>query len=77
MSRKSEYAEFKNEIKTTLTDRAYKGLKAYMALNGIRSDADGVRRLAELQLFGAVGNLPANLIDDSEALGQTRTLAAA
>ena len=73
----SRRAEYRNELKTTLTDREYDGLQAFKSLHGIRSDADGVRRLVQLQLFGAVGNLPANLIDRSEEYGQTRTLAAA
>lgn len=59
MSRRTEY---RNEVKTRLPDRAYDGMQAFKALYGIDSDSAALARIAELFLFGTVGNLPANLL---------------
>lgn len=58
-------AQFRNEVKTRLPDRTYSGVQAFKRLHGIESDSAALCRLAELQLFGTVGNLPVNLLDVS------------
>ncbi|MFM0435930.1 hypothetical protein PQQ84_05675 [Paraburkholderia strydomiana] len=62
MSRRTEY---RNEVKTRLSDRTYDGMQAFKALHGIESDSAALSRMADLLLFGTVGNLPSNLIDRS------------
>ncbi|NVI06377.1 hypothetical protein [Paraburkholderia youngii] len=62
MSRRTEY---RNEVKTRLSDRTYDGMQAFKALQGIESDSAAMARMADLFLFGTVGNLPSNLIDRS------------
>jgi hypothetical protein len=74
MSRRGEY---RNEVKTRLPDRTYDGLQAFKALHGIESDSAALCRLADLQLFGTVGNLPANLLERSAVSAQLGTMAAA
>ncbi|RDU99199.1 hypothetical protein [Trinickia dinghuensis] len=64
-------AQFRNEVKTRLSDRIYTGLQAFKRLHGIESDSAAIARLAELQLFGTVGNLPLNLLDVSVEASQS------
>jgi hypothetical protein len=40
-------------------------MQAFKALHGIESDSAALSRMADLLLFGTVGNLPSNLIDRS------------
>ncbi|RKE35257.1 hypothetical protein B0G76_1318 [Paraburkholderia sp. BL23I1N1] len=58
-------AQFRNEVKTRLSDRIYSGLQQFKALQGIDSDSAAMSRLLELQLFGTVGTLPPNLTNFS------------
>lgn len=74
MSRRTEY---RNEVKTRLSDRTYEGMQAFKALHGIESDSAALARITDLMLFGTVGNLPANLIDRSANTAQNGTLVAA
>ncbi len=74
MSRRTEY---RNEVKTRLSDRAYEGMQAFKALHGIESDSAELSRITDLMLFGTVGNLPANLIDRSANAAQSGTRVAA
>ena len=74
MSRRTEY---RNEVKTRLSDRAYEGMQAFKALHGIESDSAALSRITDLMLFGTVGNLPANLIDRSAGAAQNGTRMAA
>ncbi|CAG9256169.1 hypothetical protein [Paraburkholderia caribensis] len=62
--------QYRNEVKTRLPDRVYSGLQAFKRLQGIESDSAALCRLAELQLFGTVGNLPVNLMDVSAEVGR-------
>jgi hypothetical protein len=70
-------ASFRNEVKTRLPDRTYCGLQAFKQLHGIESDSAALCRLAELQLFGTVGNLPPNLMQISAEVGLSGTVLAA
>ncbi len=54
-------AEFRNEIKTRLRDRAYEALQLYKRVNGIESDSAAVARLVDVAMFGLVGTLPAEI----------------
>ena len=74
MSRRTEY---RNEVKTRLSDRAYEGLQAFRALYGIGSDSAAMARITELLLFGMVGNLPANLTERIAGSAQKGTMVAA
>ncbi|MFP4895611.1 hypothetical protein [Paraburkholderia sp. EG304] len=74
MSRRTEY---RNEVKTRLSDRTYDGMQAFKALQGIESDSAAMARMADLFLFGTVGNLPSNLIDRSANSADTGTPVAA
>lgn len=73
----SRRAEYRNEVKTRLSDRTYEGMQAFKALHGIESDSAALARIADLTLFGTVGNLPVNLIDRSTNAAQNGTLVAA
>jgi len=70
-------ASFRNEVKTRLPDRTYCGLQAFKKLHGIESDSAALCRLADLQLFGTVGNLPSNLMELSAETGRSGTMLAA
>jgi hypothetical protein len=70
-------ASFRNEVKTRLPDRTYCGLQAFKKLHGIESDSAALCRLADLQLFGTVGNLPSNLMELSAETGRSGTVLAA
>ncbi|MFX1675177.1 hypothetical protein PWR63_23505 [Paraburkholderia sp. A2WS-5] len=74
MSRRTEY---RNEVKTRLSDRAYEGMQAFKALHGIESDSAALARITDLLLFGTVGNLPVNLIERSANTSQNGTMVAA
>ena len=74
MSRRTEY---RNEVKTRLSDRAYQGLQAFKALQGIGSDSAALARITEILLFGTIGNLPLNLIECSAGTDQDGTMVAA
>lgn len=70
-------ASFRNEVKTRLPDRTYCGLQAFKRLHGIESDSAALCRLADLQLFGTVGNLPSNLMEISAGAGLDGAMLAA
>lgn len=65
MRRRTNRSSYRNEVKTRLPDRTYCGLQAFKKLHGIESDSAALCRLADLQLFGTVGNLPSNLMEIS------------
>jgi len=67
MSRRTEY---RNEVKTRMKDRTYVGMQAWKTLHGIDSDSAALDRIAELFLFGTVGNLPSNLLECSSDMAQ-------
>lgn len=70
-------ASYRNEVKTRLSDRLYCGLQTFKQLKGIESDSAALCRLAEMGLFGTVGNLPANLMDISAEMSHDRAALAA
>lgn len=74
MSRRTEY---RNEVKTRLSDRTYEGMQAFKLLHGIESDSAALSRIADLTLFGTVGNLPSNLLDRSANAAHVGTRIAA
>lgn len=66
----SRRAEFRNEVKTRLRDRAYDALQVYKELHGIDSDSAALNRVVEVALLGVVGTLPARLLGVSAERGQ-------
>lgn len=73
----SRRAEFRNEVKTRLRDRAYEALQLYKEVHGIDSDSAALARIAEIALFGAVGTLPVAISGVSDGLGHSGPLVAA
>ena len=69
--------EFRNEIKTRVTDRAYEAVHTYMLANSCASEARAVSELLELALFGAVGSIPTSLVVRSHEMAQLGTEIAA
>jgi hypothetical protein len=69
----SRRTEFRNEVKTRLSDKEFVALQAFKALHGIDGDSAGLARIVRLHLFGAVGNLPANLTTFSADMAQGGT----
>ena len=65
--------DFRNELKTRVTDRAYDGLQQYIAANRCSSEARAVSDLIELALFGTVGSVPTELVVSSHAMAQFGT----
>ena len=63
-------AEFRNEVKTRLTDEEYGAMQTFKALHGIESDSAALARITRLLLLGVVGTLPADLTGVSADLGQ-------
>lgn len=53
--------EFRNEMKTRVSDRVYEGVQRYMQVNRCTSEARAISDLLELALFGADGTLPVAL----------------
>lgn len=53
--------EFRNEMKTRVSDRVYEGVQRYMHVNRCASEARAISDLLELALFGADGSLPVAL----------------
>lgn len=53
--------EFRNEMKTRVSDRVYESVQRYMRVNRCASEARAISDLLELALFGAEGTLPADL----------------
>lgn len=62
--------EYRNEVKTRVTDRAYEAVQMYMQSNRCASEARAISDLLELALFGTVGSVPFDLADSSHELGQ-------
>lgn len=65
--------EFRNELKTRVTDRAYEAVQLYMQSNRCASEARAISDLLELALFGTVGSVPQDLIDNSHGMAQFGT----
>jgi hypothetical protein len=64
-------AEYRNDVKTRLTDEEYEAMQTFKALHGIDSDSAALARIARLLLLGVVGTLPANLTGVSSISGQS------
>ncbi|MDE4918181.1 hypothetical protein ACUXAV_000218 [Cupriavidus metallidurans] len=70
MSRRSEY---RNEVKTRLSDDDYAALQAFKAMSGFDSDSAALQRAVRLALRGAVGTLPVSLVGVSAEVAQLGT----
>lgn len=55
--------EFRNELKTRVSDRVYEGVQQFLAANRCASEARAISELLELALFGTVGSVPQPLAD--------------
>lgn len=62
--------EFRNEVKTRVTDRAYEAVQMYMQANRCASEARAISDLLELALFGTVGSVPEALAVSSHGIAQ-------
>jgi len=65
--------DFRNEMKTRVTDRVWEGVKQFQAENRIDSEARAMSQLLELALFGTVGTVPESLIHSSHEMAQFGT----
>ncbi|AYY96928.1 hypothetical protein EGY19_05325 [Burkholderia multivorans] len=63
-------AEYKNEVKTRLTDEEYDAMQTFKALHGIESDSAALARITRLLLLGVVGTLPQQLVAVSADAGR-------
>lgn len=57
--------EYRNELKTRVSDRVYEGVQQFLAANRCASEARAISELLELALFGTVGSVPSQLADNS------------
>lgn len=65
--------EYRNEVKTRVTDPTYDGLQQYMQANRCASEARAISELLELALFGTTGSVPHGLVHSSHEMGQFGT----
>jgi hypothetical protein len=65
--------EFRNELKTRVTDPTYEGVQQYMTANRCASEARAISELLELALFGTVGSVPQALVHGSHEMAQFGT----
>lgn len=65
--------EYRNELKTRVTDRAYEDVQAYMKSNRCASEARAISELLEIALFGMVGSVPSGQVCFSREMGQFGT----
>jgi hypothetical protein len=65
--------EYRNELKTRVTDTAYEAVQLYMQSNRCASEARAISELLELALFGTVGSVPQQLADNSHELAHFGT----
>jgi len=70
MSRRSEY---RNEVKTRLSDEDYAALQAFKVMSGFDSDSAALQRAVRLALRGAVGTLPVSLLGVSAEVAHRGT----
>ena len=63
--------EFRNELKTRVSDRVYDGVQQFLATNKCASEARAISELLELALFGTVGSVPPVLPDNSHEMAQS------
>ena len=47
--------DFRNEMKTRVTDRVWEGVKQFQSENRIDSESRAISKLLEIALFGTVG----------------------
>lgn len=65
--------DFRNELKTRVTDTVYDGVQQYIAANRCASEARAISDLIELALFWTVGIVPQDLVHNSHGLAQSGT----
>ncbi|WP_186224600.1 hypothetical protein ACN262_08405 [Burkholderia gladioli] len=66
----SRRPEFRNEVKTRLTDEEYDAMQAFKAVYGIESDSAALKRIARLLLLGFSNTVPTRLVGVSADLGR-------
>jgi hypothetical protein len=54
--------EFRNELKTRVTDGVYDGVQTYMTLHRCVSEARAISELLEIALYGEMRSVPQSLI---------------
>lgn len=65
--------DFRNELKTRVTDTVYDGVQQYMSANRCASEARAISDLLELALYGTVGSIPQCLTGSSHGMAQSGT----
>lgn len=65
--------DFRNELKTRVTDPVYDGVQQYMQTNRCASEARAISELLELALFGTIGSVPQLIADNSHGMAQSGT----
>ena len=65
--------EYRNEVKTRVSDPVYEAVQSYIEKHGYASEARGISDLLELALFGVIGSVPTPLQDFRPGLGQFGT----
>lgn len=65
--------DFRNEMKTRVTDRTYEGVQRYLRENRCASEARAIADLLDLALFGTVGSVPFLLGHESLEMAQFGT----
>lgn len=56
--------EYRNELKTRVSDRVFEGVQRFMATHRCASEARAISDLLELALFGTDGSFPVPLTDN-------------
>jgi hypothetical protein len=62
--------DFRNELKTRVTDPVYDALQTYIQANRCASEARAISELLELALLGTVGSIPQDVVHCSPGLAQ-------
>ena len=65
--------DFRNEMKTRVTDTVWEGVKQFQSENRIDSEARAISQLLELALYGTLHNVPQSLVHDSHEMAQLGT----
>lgn len=65
--------EFRNELRTRVTDRVYEAVQRYLQVHRCGSEARAIADLLEVALFGMEGSEPHLGADSSANLSQFET----
>lgn len=63
----------KNELRTRVNDRVYDGVQQYIAANRCSSEARAISDLLEIALFGTIGSMPTELVNQLYGISQSET----